>query len=276
MAKMADAPVQMVFHQMNGQELQLMVCPHTAFEDVTKELVTLITPSDSNLHARISSDGEIITSIDDLLNLHHSGIPIQVALQRDPQKMQLAEVAQELAMEHAEFRGHRFTLSRLPIGSTPRDVAEYLRSNNVLLTAEQAADLFDILVTKLRPSDEVHFNLRGQLVMALHTFCLEPNAIWEPDDGNGECVWGNMTYNGNYLNSGRYKFRGEHCLLAKRTAASSDLKDVMNLRAVLRARRQGMEDDLSLLSLLKTYNTPILPEPSPRRRVTADRPCLLL
>lgn len=251
MANMADTPVQVVFHQMSGQELQLSVCPQTAFEDVTNELVALITPSDPGLRARISSDGKVITSIDDLLNSHHHGSPIQVALDRDPDKMQLAEVVQELAMEHAEFTGHRFTLSKLPRGSTPRDLAVYLRSNNLLLTAEQAANLFDLLVTKLRPIDGVNYGLRGQLLLALHTFCLEPYAMWEPNDGNGECVWANMTYNGNHLGSdGRYKLQGELCNFSNSTAASSDLKDVINLRAVLRVRRQGIDDDLSQLSLL--------------------------
>lgn len=260
-APMSRGGVLVSFHQMSGQELQLLVGPNTLFQDVSNELVALIAPSDRSMHARIIAGGGVVSSTAELLDCHRNGIPIQAALDRSPERMALPEVVEELSMEDAEFKGHRFALSKLPRGSTPRDAAVYLRSNNALLTAAQAADLFDLLVTKLVCIEGAHHGLRGQLVLALHTFCLEPYAIWEPNDGNAECVWANMTYNDKHLGYDyRYKIRGKLCNFPNSTSASSESKDVANLRAVLCARRQGLDDELSQLSLLKSYNMSILPK----------------
>merc|ERR1712228_1027205 len=148
-------------------------------------------------------------------------------------------------MADVEFKGHRFALSKLPHGSTPREVAIFLRSNNILLTSAQAASLFDLLVTKLQVIEGMRFGLRGQLILALHTFCLEPYAVWEPDDGNSECLWANMAWNGIKLETDRrYKIRGHLANFPNNTSgvasASTGPKDVASLRAVLSARRQGI------------------------------------
>merc|ERR1712118_38926 len=138
--------------------------------------------------------------------------------------------AEELTMEETEFKGHRFALSKLPVGSTPQDVAAYLRNNNLLLTAAQAAEVFDILVAKLRVDERMPHGLRGQLIHALHSFCLEPYAIWEPNDGNSECLWANMTWaNTSLAYDARYKIRGELVNLPNTTAPSKPQLDVLGL-----------------------------------------------
>merc|ERR1712232_32061 len=114
--------------------------------------------------------------------------------------------------------------------------------------------------TKLRAIESVQYGLRGQLVLALHTFCLEPYAIWEPDDGNSECVWANMSWNECHLGfNGRYKIRGHLHNFSNATSSNITQCDVANLRAVLVARRQGAGNDLSKMSTLRAYSTPILP-----------------
>lgn len=257
-----DSPVNVLFYLgLGGRTRQLQVCKDASLHGVTRELLELITP-DPSLCLKITAGGEVITSVHQLLVFHCRDIQIFATLQKDVWKMPLAEVTDELTMTDAEFKGHRFALSKLPHASTPREVATFLRNNNLLLTSAQAASLFDLLVTKLQVIESMRFGLRGQLILALHTFCLEPYAIWEPDDGNSECLWANMDWSSMKLEpDSRYKIRGRLVNFPDNTSASASArqKDVAGLRAILSARRQGSGDELERMIRLEAYQTPILP-----------------
>mmetsp|Transcript_34060 Transcript_34060/g.95794 ORF Transcript_34060/g.95794 Transcript_34060/m.95794 type:complete len:261 (+) Transcript_34060:71-853(+) len=259
MAGQADAAVKVLIYEgLAGRSREVAVRRDAELQDVTEELRGLAAPGGADV--RLSAGGGLITSVPELLDFHERGVQVCATLCKAVEGMSMAEVGEELAMEDGEFRGHHFTLSRLPPGSTPRDVAQYLRSNGLLLTAAQAASLFDALVPRLQAIEGVQYGLRGQLVLALHTFCLEPYAIWEPNDGNSECVWASMSWNGSHLGfAGRYKIRGHLQNFSNATSSSAPQRDVANLRAVLAVRRQGSGDDLGKLSTLRAYSTPILP-----------------
>lgn len=258
-----DSPVSVLFYLgFGGRTRELQVRKDASLHGVNRELLELIAP-DSSLCLKLTAGGEVITSVSHLLDFHCRNIQIFATLQKDVQSMSLSEVTDELTMEDADFKGHRFALSKQPHGSTPRDVATYLRSNNILLTSAQAASLFDLLVTKLQVIELMGYGLRGQLILALHTFCLEPYAVWEPDDGNSECVWANMTWNGMDIGfESRYPIRGNLVNIkpgwSSGHSSTSGHKDVASLRAVLSARRQGTGDELKRMSRLEAYGTSIL------------------
>lgn len=258
-----DKIVQVVISEgLAGASVELSVHSDSDMHSVSAELGRLIY-ADTSMCFRLTAEAEIITSVPQLLNIHRLGSQIFAFAQKHVANMSMTEVAEELAIGEEEFKGHRFALSKLSSGSTPRDAAMYLRSNRLLLTAEQASNLFDMLLLKLRPIEGVQYGLRGQLVLALHTFCLEPCAIWEPDDGNSECVWANMSWNKSFLSEqNRYKTRGtpRNHRLENSASSSTEQKDIMNLRAVLAARRTGTGDELNEMRIVKAYNTPILPE----------------
>lgn len=255
MVGQTDATVNVLIYEgLAGKSRELTVCTDAELRDVIEELLRLIAPPD-NVDIKLSADGDTISSVPELLDFHYRGSQIFATLYRAVERMSMTEIAEELATEGVEFTGHHFALSKLPRGSTPRDAALYLHSNKLLLTAAQAASLFDLLVTKLHAIEGMQYGVRGQLILALHTFCLEPYAIWEPNDGNNECLWANMSWNGEKLGcNGRYKIRGQLINFSNATSSDTMQRDVANLRAVLVARRQGIENDLSKMNMLEAYS----------------------
>jgi len=204
--------------------------------------------ADPTLSVILSADGQTIDSSAQLIECHQQGSLIFATLVVSVQKMPLPKVVEELQMPESEFRGHRHVLSRYPKGITYKDVANYLYKNKVLLTPSQAHGLFHQLLPKLSQLEEGRARsvcLRAQLIMTLHTFCLEPYAIWEADDGQDECVWYGMAYQGKNLGTdGRFCCPGQRAMQFHEktpTAASSKHEDVSNLRGVLQARRLNSE-----------------------------------
>jgi len=231
---------------LEGESLQIPVKPKMSFASIMQSLLLQMT-ADPTLSAILSAEGTKIESTEDLLENHWQGNCIFATLVLSVQKMALPQVVEELTMPESEFRGHRHVLSRYPKGITYKDVANYLFRNKVLLTPAQASGLFQQLLPKLVEGQMAGRNvcMRAQLIMALHTFCLEPYAIWEADDGQDECVWYGMTYAGyNLGNNGRFCVTGQkavHFPSESRSANSKQKQDVSNLRAVLQARRENSQ-----------------------------------
>jgi hypothetical protein len=111
--------------------------------------------------------------------------------------MSLDDIAMELAIDDCHFRKHCAMLHRMRLG-TAQEVVQYLYGCAIFLTAAQAKALFAIIFPKVTSSAGNRYSVRSQLVMALHCFCVEPYILWE-DDGERECIWTNMTYEGLYL-----------------------------------------------------------------------------
>lgn len=231
---------------LEGETLEIPVKPSMPFASIMQSLLLQMT-ADPSLSAILSSEGIKIETTEDLLEYHSQGACIFATLVLSVQKMALRQVVEELMMPESEFRGHRHVLSRYPKGITYKDVANYLFKNKVLLTPTQASGLFQQLLPKLVDLQAPSHNLclRAQLIMALHTFCLEPYAIWEADDGQDECVWYNMMYSAENLGTG-----GRFCIPGQRakefhnhspSSSAQDKQDVSNLRGVLQARRENSQ-----------------------------------
>jgi len=239
-----------------GAVVPVVLEPGTSM-DAVKTHLRLALPEASIM---LSAGGDLLESVESLLLHHGRGELIFATCFRDVSDLSLAEVALEMSMEDAEFQGHLFTLSKISRTSTPRSVATYLWDNQLLLTAAQAQRLFDVLVPRLvQCPDEYRIGLRGQLILALHSFCVEPYAIWEPDDGNDGCVWANMAWGGGSEHPSMsglcYLTRGSSAHL--QTAAFADAaayqKDISGLRAVLQAHRAGNATPLRALCNFEAY-----------------------
>ncbi|CAJ1427575.1 unnamed protein product [Effrenium voratum] len=237
--------VQVKIHRgLDGDTLQLSLVPEMSFATVVQQLLEQMS-AEPSLSAVLSAEGLRIESTGDLLEFQSKGSLIFATLVRPVEKMSLSQVAEELALPDQEFRGHLFVLSKYKSGFTYRDVANYLSRNQVFLTGTQATQVFHQLLPKISaqvPEEGRDPGLRGQLIMALHTFCLDPYAIWEVDDGQAECLWAHMEYNGRHLGaSGRFCLPGQISknFLKAAGSFSSEVQDVSNLRGVLQARREG-------------------------------------
>jgi hypothetical protein len=114
--------------------------------------------------------------------------------QRPVEIMSLEDVAAELAVDSIQFRKHCSVLAKMTRGNA-QDVAKYLHGGSVLLTAAQAKQMFDIVFPKASSREGSRYSIRSQLVTCIHSFCVEPYVLWE-DDGETNCTWMNMTYNG--------------------------------------------------------------------------------
>jgi len=213
--------------------------------------------------ARFMAGDEVLDSMEQFLDAFRCGSDICALLFKDVADMTLDEVVSELTLQEAELRGHLFTLSRLQPGSTAQDVANYLWENQVLLSATHAHRLFESLLPRLTRQGQ-RLTLRGELILVLHSFCSEPCAVWEPNDGHDECLWANMTWghdadrNNPYQSSLMYAPRGDavqfpHLPDASSSSQAKSPADVSNLRSVLHARRLNHAKPLASMSALNAY-----------------------
>merc|ERR1712032_621311 len=109
-------------------------------------------------------------------------------------------------------------------------------------------------------SHGARYGPRGQLILALHTFCLEPYAIWEPNDGNAECLWANMEWAGRDIGIvDRQVTRGRMVNIGS-SSSSSGQTDIANFRAFLVERREGTGEELKKMNVLTAYGTAALTE----------------
>lgn len=209
------------------------------------------------------SAGEVeIESIEALMQSHREGKSISATFVKDIENMDIEEVREELAIQNNEFLGHLHTLSRLPQGSTTGHVAQYLWNNQLLLTPEQAQRAFDSLLPKIRRSSRPAVGRSGpraQLILALHSFCLDPYAIWEPNDDCDECLWAKMRFGGRHLGeSSRHVTRGKAyhfpSTSSSSSSSSSSKEDVRSLRSVLQAARCKHAKPLETMACLEAYN----------------------
>lgn len=208
---------------------------------------------------KLSACGSTVVSTEALLQHAQSGEPIFATFMKEVEDMSLEEIHEELAVGPDEFRGHLHTLSRMTSLSSTADVGCYLCDNQLLLTPAQAQQAFDALVPKVRRASRPGLGRSGpraQLVLALHSFCLDPYAIWEPDDDSDECLWANMRWGGTHLrDSSRYVTRGQTHNLGAGSSSSSapERQDVNDLRSVLRARRSDHAKPLDAMVELQAY-----------------------
>lgn len=208
---------------------------------------------------KLSANGHTINCVEALLHHEQRGESIYATFLKDVEDMSLDEVHEELAIGSDEFRGHLHTLARMARGSSAADVARYLSDNQVLLSSTQAQQIFDCLVQKVRRAARPALGRNGpraQLIFALHSFCLDPYAIWEPNDDCDECLWANMWWGAVHLGeSSRHTTRGRTCNISDQSSSSScsGRCDVNNLRSVLRARRSDQARPLDAMVELQAY-----------------------
>jgi len=212
--------------------------------------------------ARFMAGDQVLDSMEQFLDAFRCDSDICALLFKDVADMTLDEVVSELTLQEAELRGHLFTLSRLQPGSTAQDVANYLWENQVLLSATHAHRAFESLLPRLTRLGQ-RLTLRGELILVLHSFCSEPCAVWEPNDGHDECLWANMRWGHDagtlYESSLLHAPRGNavHFRHLPDAAASSSQArsrtDVSNLRSVLQARRLNSATPLASMSALNAY-----------------------
>jgi len=206
-----------------------------------------------------TAEGKVESS--DALREHCSrGDLVHATLIQDLDRMSLEQIAEELALDDNEFKGHSFTLSKMPSGSTARYVADYLWSNQILMTSQQALALFDMLLTKVNVVEGSSWNVRAQLIVALHSFCVHQHHIWEPNDGMDECLWANMTWSARHLPlEKRMLTKGKlECWVSPDAASASStdawlVEDVCCLKEVASARRVGKEEPLQEIKFVVEY-----------------------
>jgi len=240
---------------MNGGEAMVHIQEHTSFESLLEDITQThgcIAAADTGV--QLSSAGALINSLEALLGHHSRGDVVYATFIRDVDRMSLESVAEELTCNAQEFKGHQFTLSKLPLQTTARHVADYLWEHQVLLTSVQAQALFDQLIAKLGDG------MRRDLIMALHSFCLHQHHVWEPNDGTSECLWATMSWGGHHL-----KFEDRRLTRGRLSAwvcadaidpSSLDKwpsTDLCNLRGVAKARRAQQSKPLDAMHFVRQY-----------------------
>lgn len=220
---------------LGGATVPLTIEPDASIATVQAQLCQTL---DLKASAKLMAEGGMVESVEALLHHHSVGHLISATIFKDVTDLSMLEVVEELQLSDDEFRSHVLILSKLKGGSTPRDVVEYLWENQVLLTTLQAKQLFRRLLPLLSSKPGSQAKLHTQLVMALHSFCLEPFCHWE-EDGCDDCVW-------EALHWGSVQFRkGSPYKLGQPTSSClPDRQDVSRLRDVLSARRSGDSDPL--------------------------------
>jgi hypothetical protein len=240
---------------LGGAQFEANVEPYMSIDDV-KTRIQAAYPFSRTF--KLSSGEVEIESIEALMQRHREGTLIFAVFVKDIENMDIQEVREELAIQSNEFLGHLHILSKFPQGSTTGDVAQYLWNNQLLLSPEQAQRAFDSLLPKVLRSSQPAIGRNGpraQLILALHSFCLDPYAIWEPNDDCDECLWANMRFGDRHLGEcGRYSMRGKMSNFISSSSSSSPNADVSNLRSVLQAARCKQAKPLAALARLKTYN----------------------
>lgn len=237
---------------LNGHEITMQVEANMSFKDVL-ERIHVISGGPADGSVRLSVLGVVINSVEELLGAESS--TVHATFIKSVDHMSLAEVADELACDDDEFKGHQFTLLKLPTGSTARAVADYFWVNQVLLTSRQAEVLFDKLLPKLGRGKG-----RSELIIALHSFCVQQHHVWEPDDGMSECMWANMTWDGNHVQfQNRRLTRGRlgswECAEAVPDSRPDNwpANDLCCLRGVAKARRGNHTTPLDSMVFFKQY-----------------------
>eukprot|EP00933_Yihiella_yeosuensis_P016533 TRINITY_DN1407_c5_g1_i1.p1 TRINITY_DN1407_c5_g1~~TRINITY_DN1407_c5_g1_i1.p1 ORF type:complete len:300 (+),score=45.26 TRINITY_DN1407_c5_g1_i1:91-990(+) len=247
---------------LSGELATCIVEPQTSLLELEAQLKDKAEPTSEQLTSslRFSADGELLESTEALLRCYKEGKEIYATWFRSVDDMDLDEVSQNLSLTDEEFKGHLFTLSKLaPSGEpTARDVAHYLWDNQLLLNPMQAAQVFDALIPRLGLVSRSRYSKRGQLIVALQSFCTEPYAIWELDDGHDQCLWANMDWGASQpWHSGlAYVTRGSSRNLPPKPASQAAArKDISHLREVLRSRWAGKAEPLNEIRTLTAYDT---------------------
>lgn len=204
---------------------------------------------------KFSACGNSIDSLDELLKLQRDGEAIHAIFMKEVGDMSLEEVQAELAITTEEFRGHLHILSTTARRGTTADVVRYLWDEQLLLTPEQAQEIFDKLLPKVRRAAEPTLGRdgpRAQLLFALHSFCLDPYAIWEPDDDSDDCLWVSFGWGRHGIGGNLNFMRGRVGSLS--SDSSSERRDVCNLRAVLRGVRRNEAKPLEFMTMLRSVH----------------------
>lgn len=237
-----------------GSLVEVRVRPEMCMEQL-EEAVLQVAGLPASSIAKFSASGARLERAMEVLESHHRGEDIFATFCQDVGDLSLDEVVKELTMADAEFRALAISLQRLTAPHTARNVADQLWQNQALLTADQAQRLFDALKERMR-NGPTTLHLKSELIFALHSFCLEPYTVWEPDDGSGECSWANMSYGRQHLEFPRHPVtRGIRTTAPDAAAvAAAGREDVSNLRGVLRAFREDAELPLEAMVPLAVYH----------------------
>ncbi|CAE8594619.1 unnamed protein product [Polarella glacialis] len=250
---------------MGGQFVEVEMTDGLSFDAVLAAVRSSpAAPPFPQTWVKLVASGAAVRSMEALCCCEAEQDPVFAVFLRSLDEMELSEVAEELAMEEAEFKGHAFALSKLPPGSHPREVADYLWTNNLLLTSSQSTALFDTLLHKLVASGRHPgcSSVRGELIFALHSFCLQQHHAWEPNDGSSECMWAGLGWNGKLLGlSQRLLTRGRlqqwGNVEASASSSSNDSWpswDVSQIRAIAVARREEKPEPLAHMMFVRSHD----------------------
>lgn len=247
---------------LSGAEISIAVDADMSVEDL-RNRVRKAYPEAETHFIKFCSGGVAVNTVEAIIECGQHGEAICAAFLKHADAMSLEELQEELALDNDEFQGHLHVLRHYGTRRSPADVASYLWDNQILLTAVQAQRIFDALVNKIsraqRPSNLGRDGPRAQLILALHSFCLEPYAIWEPIDDCDECLWANMLWGRTHLNSGRYHLRGQLHNISSSSTSSSSLpaarrEDIGGLRSVLNSRRSDDTQPLASMTCLTAFD----------------------
>lgn len=246
---------------LSGEEISIDVTAELSIEDVRRS-IPKVYPKAAGCYIKFSSGEVVLDTTESIIECAQNSQSICATLLKDAAAMSLQEIREELSLSNAEFQGHLHILRHYQARHTPSDVARYLWSNQILLGAAQAQHVFDALINKISRAQQPS-NLgrgerpRAQLILALHSFCSEPYAIWEPEDDCDECLWANMRW-GEHFPGGRHHLRGQlHNIPSSSSSGSSsgaNHQDVSQLRSVLSARRNSNATPLASMTFLQAYD----------------------
>lgn len=254
--EISDVPIML---GLGGHQLIVQVTKDMELGSIQQKVRAIASVAE-DLDITLSGDGCVIDSVSTLLKLHLDGAVIFATLCKSVDALSWEELRAELTVDVAEFKGHSFTLAKLPVSSTPKVVADYLRDNQLLITSTQAQLLFDALLPTLignARSKVGSGSLRAQLIVALHSFCVDAHHIWEPNDGMSECLWANMTYRS--LDPGPFTCRISTRGQMHNISTSSPAVDLgpggllTSLREVARLKRQGQDSPLDAVEFPEFY-----------------------
>lgn len=250
---------------LSGTEVAIDVDATLSLENLRSK-VRQAYPAAGERFIKFSSGGVTVNSAEAMIKWVQDDEAICVTFLKAVDAMSLKELQQELAVGDDEFQGHLHVFRRYRATQTPADVARYLWQNQILLTAAQAQRIFDALVAKItrapKPRSLGRDGPRAQLILALHSFCCEPYAIWEPNDDCDECLWANMRWgddsrNCKQLSGGRYRLRGHLRNIPSSSSSSSSPSDqhvdVSRLRSVLNAQRDSTSWPLEAMMFPEAY-----------------------
>lgn len=246
---------------LSGKEVSVDVDVGMSIEGLRSK-VRRAYPEAGERFIKFSSDGSVVSTGEQLISCIQGSQCLCASFLKSTLAMDVQELQGELSLDDNEFQGHFHVLRLYTARHTPADVAHYLWDNQVLLTATQAQRIFDALVGKISraqtPANLGRGGPRAQLILALHSFCSEPYAIWEPIDDCDECLWANMHWGEHGLGPGRYHLRGRLHNISSSSSSSSpheaQRQDVSRLRAVLNARRSDESKPLESLTFPGAYN----------------------